>query len=44
VIAKMPNFIEMASSVTVPQAKRGTPWDEVLHRTRLARAKKRIEP
>jgi antitoxin PrlF len=41
VVAKTPNFIEMASSVAVPQAKRGTPWDEVLRRTRRARAEKR---
>jgi len=41
VVAKTPNFIEMASSVVVGQAKRGTPWDEVLRRTRRARAEKR---
>jgi antitoxin PrlF len=40
IVAKTPNFIEMAGSVVVPAAKRGTPWDEVLSRTRRARAKK----
>jgi antitoxin PrlF len=39
VVAKTPDFIEMAASVAVPQ--RGTPWDEVLRRTRQARAEKR---
>lgn len=40
VIAKTPDFIELAASVAVPQTKRGTPWDEVLRRTRRARAEK----
>jgi antitoxin PrlF len=40
IVAKTPNFIEMAGSVVVPAAKRGTPWDEVLSRTRRVRAKK----
>ncbi len=41
VVAKTRDFIEMATSVAVPQAKRGTPWAEVLRRTRQARAEKR---
>lgn len=41
VVAKTPDFIAMATSVAVPQAKRGTPWDEVLRRTRRARAERR---
>lgn len=41
IIAKTPDFIEMAGSVAVPQVKRGTPWDEVLRQTRRARAEKR---
>ncbi|MFI5003716.1 MAG: hypothetical protein ACHQE6_01760 [Solirubrobacterales bacterium] len=36
-----PDFIEMAGSVVVPVAKRGTPWDEVLRQTRRARAETR---
>lgn len=37
-IAKAPDFLELAGSVNVPAERRGTPWDEVLRRTRLARA------
>jgi AbrB family looped-hinge helix DNA binding protein len=40
ILAKTPDFIEMAGSVAVPAAKRGTPWDEVLRHTRRARAEK----
>lgn len=38
VIAKTPAFLELAGSVVVPASKRGTPWDEVLRRTRANRA------
>ncbi len=41
IVAKTPDFLGMAGSVVVPAAKRGTPWDEVLVRTRLARAEQR---
>jgi AbrB family looped-hinge helix DNA binding protein len=41
VIAKTPDFLDLAGSVSVPAAKRGTPWDEVLRQTRAARAKQR---
>ncbi|HXB63245.1 MAG TPA: AbrB/MazE/SpoVT family DNA-binding domain-containing protein [Solirubrobacteraceae bacterium] len=41
ILAKTPGFIEMAGSVAVPAAKRGTPWDEVLRRTRRGRAEQR---
>ena len=41
VIAKTPNFLELAGSVPVPAAKRGTAWDEVLRRTRADRAGRR---
>jgi AbrB family looped-hinge helix DNA binding protein len=41
VIAKTPNFLELAGSVSVPRGKRGTPWDEVLRRTRADRAGRR---
>lgn len=39
VIAKTPQFLELAGSVPVPAGKRGTPWDEVLRRTRQERAR-----
>jgi AbrB family looped-hinge helix DNA binding protein len=42
VIAKTPNFLELAGTVAVPDGKRGTPWDEVLRRTHRERAKTRI--
>jgi len=38
--AKTADFIEMAGAVTVPSARRGTPWDEVLRQTRRARSEK----
>ena len=41
VVAKTPDFLELAGAVPVPAAKRGTPWDEVVARTRAARAKGR---
>jgi antitoxin PrlF len=41
VIAKTPSLLELAGSVPVPAEKGGTPWDEVLHRTRNARVSKR---
>lgn len=41
VIAKTPNFLELAGSVPVPAAKRGTPWDEVLRASRAHRAGRR---
>jgi AbrB family looped-hinge helix DNA binding protein len=41
VIAKTPSLLELAGSVPVPAAKRGTPWDEVLAQTRSARARRR---
>jgi antitoxin PrlF len=41
VLAKTPDFIQLAGSVAVPVAKRGTPWDEGLRRTRHTRAERR---
>lgn len=41
IVAKTPDFIGMAGTVTVPEAKRGTPWDEVLRQTRRSRAETR---
>ncbi len=37
IMAKAADFVTMAGSVEVPPAKLGTPWDEVLERTRRAR-------
>ena len=41
IVAKTPDFLALAGSVAVPKDKRGTPWDEVLARTRRARAETR---
>lgn len=41
VLAKTPDFLSLAGSVRVPAGKRGTPWDEVLRRTRRTRAERR---
>jgi len=41
VIARTPNFLELAGTVVVPAGKRGTPWDDVLRRTRTERAERR---
>lgn len=41
VVAKTPNFLELAGSVDVPAGKRGTPWDDVVRQTRRARAERR---
>ncbi len=41
VIAKTPDFLELAGGVPVPVGKRGTSWDEVLRRTRAERVEQR---
>ena len=41
VVAKTPDLLDLAGSVPVPAAKRGTPWDEVLRQTRAARGERR---
>jgi antitoxin PrlF len=38
VIARSPDLLGLAGSVSVPSAKRGTPWSEVLRQTRRGRA------
>jgi antitoxin PrlF len=38
VLAKTPNFLELAGTISVPAAKRSSAWDEVLRRTRTERA------
>jgi antitoxin PrlF len=40
-LAKTPDFLDLAGMVAVPEAKRGTPWEEVLRRTRGDRARRR---
>jgi AbrB family looped-hinge helix DNA binding protein len=40
-MAKTPDFLSLAGTVPVPAGKRGTPWDEVLRRTRRERAERR---
>jgi len=40
VVAKTPDFLALAGTVTVPAAKRGTSWDEVLRSTRADRARR----
>jgi antitoxin PrlF len=41
VVAKTPDFLELAGSVPVPAGKRGSAWDDVVRRTRTERAKRR---
>jgi len=41
VLARTPSLLDLAGAVSVPAAKRGTPWPEVRLRARAARAKKR---
>ena len=38
VMARTPDLLALAGSVSVPAAKRDTPWSEVLRQTRQARA------
>lgn len=38
VLARTADLLALAGSVTVPAAKRGTPWAEVLRQTRRSRA------
>ena len=37
-LARTPSLLDLAGSVSVPAAKRGTPWDEILRQTRATRA------
>jgi AbrB family looped-hinge helix DNA binding protein len=41
IVSKTPDFIDMAGTVTVPEAKRATSWDEVLRQARRSRAERR---
>lgn len=38
IVARTPEFLNLAGSVAVPAAKRNVGWDEVIRRTRAARA------
>ena len=38
VLARTPDFLELAGSVSVPAAKRNVAWDDVLRKTRESRA------
>lgn len=38
VMARTPDFLDLAGSISVPAAKRNVAWDEVLRRTRTERA------
>jgi antitoxin PrlF len=41
VLARTPDFLELAESIQVPAAKRNVAWDEILRRTRAERAARR---
>ena len=41
IVARSPDLMALAGSVSVAAAKRGTPWDEVLRQTRRSRAARR---
>jgi len=41
VLARTPDFLDLAGSVGVPAAKRNVAWDEVIRRTRSSRAASR---
>lgn len=38
VLARTPDLLALGGSISVPAAKRGTPWTEVLRQTRRTRA------
>lgn len=38
ILARSPDLLALAGSISVPAAKRGTPWGEVLRETRRKRA------
>ena len=38
VLAKVPNFLDLGGTVSVPAAKRNVAWDQVIRKTRSARA------
>lgn len=40
-LARTPDLLDLARTVSVPAAKRGVPWGEVVRRARSARASRR---
>lgn len=41
IVAKTPDFLDLAGSVPVPAGKRETPWEEIVRRARRERARRR---
>lgn len=41
VLAKVPDFLDLAGTVSVPAAKRNVAWDQVIRKTRSVRATSR---
>lgn len=41
VLARTPEFLSLAGTIPVPAARRNVAWDEVIRRTRAARATRR---
>jgi antitoxin PrlF len=41
ILARTPDFLSLAGSVSVPAAKRNVAWDDVLRKTRTSRARAR---
>jgi len=41
VLARTPNFLDLAASISVPADERNIAWDEILRRTRADRAARR---
>lgn len=41
VLARTPDFLELAGSIQVPAAKRNAAWDDVIRRTRTTRTSAR---
>ncbi len=41
IIAKTPDFLELAGSVPIPAGRRGSAWDDIIARTHARRARSR---
>ena len=41
ILARTPDFLALAHTIKVPTSKRNAAWDDVLRKTRAARASKR---
>jgi antitoxin PrlF len=41
VVAKTPDFLDLAGTIAVPAGRRGTSWDRVIRETRRAQAERR---